>query len=184
MSLRQGYLQGNAVHAQGLWRKNGFCPQVLTDDKREAGRCCVGTLRRVYLAWPRQYIRPRCSLFPEKKYFCKVKYLCAILAFLVLTLSVQPVCIAGNVSNPDCCHDSNCAEQGQENTDDEGADDCTQCNPFQLCGCCAFSVVPPLLLTIQMSEKPVYFTDSWTIHNCPDIEEPVLGFWQPPKITA
>ncbi|HTN18717.1 MAG TPA: hypothetical protein VL092_13590 [Chitinophagaceae bacterium] len=111
-----------------------------------------------------------------------MKYLCAIMAFLVLTLSVQPVCVASDVSGQDCCHDRNCAEQGS--SEEQEDHECAQCNPFQLCSCCAFSVVPVLQLFICFSEKPDYNELIWGISIYPDIDEPVLGFWQPPKIIA
>ncbi|MBL7712210.1 MAG: hypothetical protein JNL13_07100 [Chitinophagaceae bacterium] len=112
-----------------------------------------------------------------------MKFLCAILALLVLTLSAQPVCIAATASSGNCCADSHCADGTEQDEEDE-AGACDQCNPFQLCGCCAFSAVPVAQLSIHPAERAVYSACRWSIPACPAIEEPVLGFWQPPKLTA
>jgi hypothetical protein len=111
-----------------------------------------------------------------------VKYLCTILAFLVLTLSVQPVCVAGTGNNTDCCTESSCAGNEEGDTDETGHGDCTNCNPFQLCGCCAFSIVPAVAAALRLEEGHTFLQYSWATLCCPFIEEPVLGFWQPPKI--
>jgi len=121
-----------------------------------------------------------CS-FDYLSYICMVKFLCTILALMVLVLSVQPVCASLAPGNT-CCSSHLCEDEQRSGGQEE---DCSSvCNPFQVCGCCAFSVVIPG--TIIFIEKPVaqYATVQWGISPVHMVEEPSIGFWQPPKIAA
>jgi hypothetical protein len=112
-----------------------------------------------------------------------VKYLCAILAFIVLTLSVQPVCASQNTTDV-CCSENVCNEDQDSGCDqDKQQKECSgSCNPFQICGCCAFSIVPSVQQVFLSVKQFIANNTSWAIMECPFIEEPVLGFWQPPKL--
>ncbi|MFA6151600.1 MAG: hypothetical protein WC716_09790 [Chitinophagaceae bacterium] len=112
-----------------------------------------------------------------------MKYLCALLALLVLTLSVQPVC-ASISSSETCCSESTCNESQQSDENNPDKKECSNaCNPFQVCGCCAFSVVPQIPPTFTIVTHTNFIPGNWAFFTCPFIEEPVLGFWQPPKLS-
>lgn len=119
-------------------------------------------------------------------YICSMKLLCALLAFLVLTLTAQTPCIAANVAI-DCCSDNQCEER-TDHTKQESSktqeNRCTKgCNPFQACGCCAFSILIPVPFVITAP----FFTPSAPINWGSKImylnEEPATSYWQPPKYT-
>ncbi|MGC4059267.1 MAG: hypothetical protein QM743_14290 [Chitinophagaceae bacterium] len=114
-----------------------------------------------------------------------MKWICTLLALLVLTLSVQPVCAV--VSQGDNC----CAVYGsgdavcdaQEDAADHRSSDCNSgCNPFQICACCALSIVaPPHPFTITSSFIGVPSPD-WSPLYVRLGDAPAYGFWQPPRI--
>jgi len=118
-------------------------------------------------------------------YIYGMKWLSTLMAVLVLFLAVQPVC--ANIPAIDtCCSaaEADCGndlpEQPVESTGHSQKDCDSGCNPFQLCNCCAFSVLTlhpsPFLSYIhfnipQWGTPPIHF-----------YEAPVSGFWKPPRM--
>lgn len=129
------------------------------------------------------------SLIPvfkqESVIFVSMRWLCTILAFMVLMLSVQPVC-ADSTSLTECCSspvgckdDTDSPKQGTAESRNKDCD--SHCNPFQNCSCCAFCV-------ILQHQQSILFAQYAPLPNCWNIppvhfsDEPVTGVWQPPKI--
>ncbi len=118
-----------------------------------------------------------------KQYICRMKLLCTILAFLVMTLSVQPVCIAESTSDT-CCTGNNCAEENEKDDSENDPKDCTSgCNPFQICGCCAFSVVVPSPILLTAPSPVAASNHQWGIISVGINEDMALSFWQPPRLS-
>ncbi|MES2704024.1 MAG: hypothetical protein V4649_15390 [Bacteroidota bacterium] len=109
-----------------------------------------------------------------------MKLLCTILALIVLTLSVQPVCMA-TAGNDTCCTTDVCTEE--QGGQDDGADKkCVSgCNPFQLCACCAFCVVIPQAFSFTFLPDAPAPAIQWGAQVAGITEEAVPGFWQPPR---
>lgn len=112
-----------------------------------------------------------------------MKTLSIILAFVVLILSVQPVC--ASISSVDACCDtqrqSDC-KQGQCDDSNSEQDCNSTCNPFQICACCPFSVVTPFQTSFQLFIYPTMQDVRWAVLSITCLDEPVSAFWQPPKI--
>lgn len=110
-----------------------------------------------------------------------MKWLCTLLAFMVLLLSAQPVC--ANITRPDqCCNTGSNCEEAQDDTDNDHKEDCSSgCNPFQLCSCCAFCVLTPAQAIFNIfSDFPIPGMVWGSLQfGVPD--EPVSSFWQPPR---
>ena len=112
--------------------------------------------------------------------FAQMKLLCTILALLVLILSVQPVCVAASAEDT-CCTNNDCTEE-QDNSNDKQDNGCASgCNPFQLCGCCAFCIVIPPVISFLPVSSITTPGIQWGILSGGITEEPVSGFWQPPR---
>lgn len=113
-------------------------------------------------------------------YICFVKFICTILAFLVLTLSVQPACASVVAETIGCCANE-CTEDGGCKSDHDDA--CKfGCNPFQVCGCCAFSVVMPASvafspITVSTTASQVF---SSPVESLP--QSYPRGFLKPPRV--
>ncbi|MET6996768.1 hypothetical protein [Chitinophaga defluvii] len=116
-----------------------------------------------------------------------MKWFSSLMAILVLFLAVQPVCAnmpaadtCCSVAATECCKDQP-AQQPVEANNHSSQEDCDSgCNPFQLCNCCAFSV-----LTLHPSPFLSYIhfnIPQWGIPLIHFSEAPVSGFWQPPRI--
>ncbi|GAA4464001.1 hypothetical protein GCM10023093_13520 [Nemorincola caseinilytica] len=87
-----------------------------------------------------------------------------------------------SASAGECCSVDGCATGQKEDAGDHHDKECSSiCNPFQSCGCCAFSVVVPQ----QISFIPTVHTEmprmQWGTFIAGIAEEPVSGFWQPPR---
>lgn len=113
-----------------------------------------------------------------------MKWLCSLLALLILILSVQPACADLSSAGKAACTSTCCTGLQQDEPEkDNRQDDCTYgCNPFQVCGCCAFSVVtphftfPPSLSPLpEMAAAP----GSRLSSILPD--QLIAGIWQPPR---
>ena len=107
-----------------------------------------------------------------------------ILAILVLFLTVQPVCgVPSSAIQADACCSAGCTE----GADDEGAgknehkEDCSICNPFQSCACCAGYVSTPQAVYPNAIAGIYYAPATWDLRAAQLIEAPLDGFWQPPK---
>lgn len=120
------------------------------------------------------------------RYICGVKLLSTILAFLVFVLSVQPVCIAAPASNT-CCSTNYCSDEaaGDDECSGDDADDngCSGCNPFQLCGCCAFCVVIPSSVSLLFIPPSTIAKVKWGCRTTGLVAVPVGDFWKPPRIS-
>ena len=114
-------------------------------------------------------------------YFCSVKYLCVLLAFLVLTLSAQPVC--ASISTADsCCNEYSCSDD-DGSSESENEHGCSGvCNPFQSCNCCVFGALPSPLSIFKIKALITYIDFAWGAFRCPSVQAPILSFWQPPKL--
>jgi hypothetical protein len=110
-----------------------------------------------------------------------VKYLCILLAFLVLALSVQPVC-ASVAAADTCCTESSCTDDANNDSSDSEQDCTGTCNPFQSCNCCVFSALPAPFSLFSIKSLSVYIDVAWGSFKCPSVQAPVLSFWQPPKL--
>ena len=112
-----------------------------------------------------------------------MKWLCTILAFMVLILSIQPVC--ANASQTDvCCGAGEACKNEQKNAGNEGRhkEDCSgTCNPFQLCACCAFCVVTPNPVVLKTTLTLPIPSIEWGNSSCRFFDEPLSSFWQPPR---
>jgi hypothetical protein len=109
-----------------------------------------------------------------------VKFLRTLLAIIVLILSVQPVCVGTN-SFDSCCQESTCSDN--DNNKQEKQSDCSSCNPFQHCGCCAFCVIYTPVSFLVFRTRINFNNNSWGILNCLSHQNPILEFWQPPKLS-
>ena len=111
-----------------------------------------------------------------------MRYICCLLAILVLTLSVQPVCAsvlpiqAAGVADSCCRHDD--CDQPEEHHD-KG---CKSCNPFQLCGCCAFSVVVPQPVAFAESTVTATAVVQGLQPGTALCDAPLASCWQPPNM--
>jgi hypothetical protein len=116
----------------------------------------------------------------DNAYICRVKLLCTILALLVLTLSVQPACASVVSETVDCCANE-CTDVGGCEGDHDDA--CKYgCNPFQVCGCCAFCVVIPAPVAFF---SPAVSAISTQVYSSPVESLPQSyprGFLKPPRI--
>ncbi len=114
-------------------------------------------------------------------YICFVKFICSILAFVILMLSVQPVLMPVSVNDP-CCITDDCCSDGNEEHNPEK--DCKSgCNPFQVCGCSAFCAIIPKPIVI-MPSTPAATVVQWGVSSFSIADEPASGFWQPPRAIA
>lgn len=109
-----------------------------------------------------------------------MKYLSTLLAIIILILSVQPVCSSTN-SLDNCCQESTCCDDNGHRQ--EKQTECSSCNPFQQCGCCAFSVILTPTSSLEFSKQTNFVSNYWVVFKSPFIDEPILGFWQPPKLS-
>jgi hypothetical protein len=115
-----------------------------------------------------------------------MKWLCSLLALLVLILSVQPACadlssIASNTCADSCCTGS-AAEQDMGKENDRKKECAHGCNPFQVCGCCAFSVVPPVLLIAPLPQPDFGLeTQKRSSLSALVSDQLASGIWQPPR---
>lgn len=116
--------------------------------------------------------------------FVTVKYLSVLLALVVLILSIQPVC-AGIIRTGSCCTENICTEENENKERDahSGKECANGCNPFQICGCCAFSVVPMQVPVLMNTAQAVFRVASWAGLDCRYAEAPVRGLWQPPEFS-
>ncbi|MBS1616201.1 MAG: hypothetical protein JST06_08815 [Bacteroidetes bacterium] len=111
-----------------------------------------------------------------------MRLISAILALLVLFLTVQPVC-ADCLPTPqtESCCDEGCAKEQTPSKGHEPEGHCKACNPFQSCGCCPGSVVVPMvsrLLPEAVVFDPATEEGVVVMHL---VEAPVTDFWQPPR---
>ena len=113
-----------------------------------------------------------------------MKWICSIMAFIILTLSVQPLCVASN--QVDICCNERIECRGNEpvsNPTEKSEKDCAEnCNPFQICGCCPFSVIATPIISLLPFNHISITNFTWGITPLQFYEEPISGFWQPPKI--
>lgn len=112
-----------------------------------------------------------------------MRLLSTLLAILVLFLSVQPVCGALKTA-PDACCEAACSEAAAPDEADGGGheeDDCTVCNPFQACGCCAASVSVPATVMLKQAGPVPHQSAKWIAPSTPLFEVLLSGFWQPPR---
>lgn len=108
-----------------------------------------------------------------------MRFICFLLAMLVLTLSVQPVCATVNEST--CCNEAVSCSSDTEDLQHHNEDNCKGCNPFQACGCCAFAVMIPTSITLQ---SPTLLVHSGVYSGFASEGLPVAAcadFWQPPR---
>lgn len=112
---------------------------------------------------------------------CRVRFISAILAILVLVLSVQGACIAGSqtAASAVCCADHLCESEGEGVPEKE---DCKTCNPFQSCSCCAMGVIVPAQEARMYELVQMSVSRQWS-QRVPHFPAAVYAdFWQPPKI--
>lgn len=111
-----------------------------------------------------------------------MKLLCVILATLIMLLSVQPPCIA-TVRDTECADNCCSGEQSNDCKHDINSKDCNKsCNPFQICGCCAFAALIPMQVDIAYA-KPILFFRQYSTGSTPGITPAEIGkCWQPPRV--
>lgn len=112
-----------------------------------------------------------------------MKWIYTIMAFIILTLSVQPLCIS--ITKEELCSEakSDCADQVPigKTSNDSGKQCPDSCNPFQLCDCCPFCVVASPTITLARFDLIPNPGPEWGVVPSQIYEEYILGFWQPPK---
>ncbi len=125
-------------------------------------------------------------LYFHNTYICIVKLLCTILAILIMTLSLQPGCTAAPVAVRGCCMETEgscCTDEEQPCTDEEHEQNCARvCNPFQVCSCCAFSVVVPAPLPVAVFVSLPRQHVTWALLFVAITDKPASGIWQPPRL--
>lgn len=121
----------------------------------------------------------------KKHYICVMRLLSIILALLVITLSVQPVCMAASAGHSCCVNDAFATTATSERHCDDGVPEkecSSNCNPFQVCACCACCIVLPQVLAPQPPPLMVYTAPVWNCTPVPDVDAPVYGVWQLPQL--
>jgi hypothetical protein len=109
-----------------------------------------------------------------------LKPISAILAILILFLSVQPVCIAAQpVAIEEACCANGCVEEDAGNPEHEKG--CNGCNPFQSCSCCTASVIVPQAGIGIPVMIPEFAAASWEQVDVDLVETALADFWQPPR---
>lgn len=110
-----------------------------------------------------------------------VKWLNILMAFVVLALSVQPVCTTASQEELCCAAATACAEP-------HGADDkpyCEgTCNPFQHCSCCVIAILLPVAPQLGI---PVLASSDAGGHNLQPVRsarDMPDSFWQPPRLLS
>lgn len=117
----------------------------------------------------------------KKIIFAAVKFVAAILAFIVLTLTVQPAFSFFETKQLTECSTDCCANEDEQPVEDEKpGDPCSDfCNPFLKCGGCAASTIEFLAFSIQQQDPPhtihILLAQRLNSQFAPD-------FWQPPKL--
>lgn len=116
-------------------------------------------------------------------YLLIVKLLSFFLAFVVLLLSVQPVCAESPASGT-CCSVENCDKNETPQTHNEHHDkECNAvCNPFQSCGCCAFCVIVPQQISFIPSPQFSHPALRWVAFTSSIAEATIHGLEKPPRI--
>jgi hypothetical protein len=126
------------------------------------------------------------SPYFHNTYICIVKLLCTILAILIMTLSLQPGCTAAPAAVRSCCMEAErscCTDEEQPCTDEEHEQNCARvCNPFQVCSCCAFSVVVPAPLPAPLFVSEPRQQAMWAMLCVAITDKPASGIWQPPRL--
>ncbi|MBC7555121.1 MAG: hypothetical protein H7257_14225 [Taibaiella sp.] len=112
-----------------------------------------------------------------------MKLLCTLLAFMILILSVQPVC-AGIAATDTCCDVAGgCDGPIEDGTTEHSKKECSNiCNPFQVCPCCAFGIITPYQPAFILSAHFNMPSPQWRLFEATLPETPLAGLWQPPKI--
>lgn len=114
-----------------------------------------------------------------------MKWLCTLLALWILTLSVQPVCTLFSVEDTCCTQSlttSTCENEDGDDCSQTSQKDCrTGCNPFQVCACCAFTVMQPEAAWIEATQPGIVSVPQWSVHADHDYSAPEYGIWQPPQ---
>jgi hypothetical protein len=121
----------------------------------------------------------------NKCYICFVRLLSIILAILVMTLSVQPVCMAASEGHSCCVNDALATTASAETHDEDGSPEreCnSNCNPFQVCACCACCIVLPQVFAPQPPPVFTFIPPVWNCTPVPAVDAPVYGVWQPPQL--
>ena len=110
-----------------------------------------------------------------------MRFICTLLAFLVLTLSVQPVCAGVSQADVCCTGDAGCTERTEH--DDCEDNECKGvCNPLQSCGCCVAAVVLPGAVVVFAEPLPQPPVVAWGVFSPQQPMWPAYAIWQPPKI--
>ncbi len=113
--------------------------------------------------------------------FVPVKWLSILMAFVVLALSVQPVCATAAQEEFCCAAATACTEPGTHGTDDKPSCEGT-CNPFQHCSCCVIAILLPLVSPLTI---PVLLSSGAERHNLLPVgaaRDMPDSFWQPPRL--
>ncbi|MBX2905840.1 MAG: hypothetical protein KF744_07375 [Taibaiella sp.] len=109
-----------------------------------------------------------------------MRLLCTLLAFLVLTLSVQPVCAAE--AGRSCCTEESCCVDEEAGSDHQQHSCSSGCNPFQVCACCPAGVVLPGIIYVVAAPLLQPVAVAWGIFSPQSPVWPAYAIWQPPKI--
>ncbi|MFD2147885.1 DUF6660 family protein [Mucilaginibacter antarcticus] len=107
-------------------------------------------------------------------YIYHVKFLCTILTFMVLLLTVKPCCA-------DNCADETSISKTEQNSTSPTEKECAGCSPFFACGTCVGFVVHKLVqLTFIAQPEVVTHVSSY---KQPLLKEITLSIWQPPQLS-
>ncbi|RCH54985.1 hypothetical protein DJ568_10960 [Mucilaginibacter hurinus] len=113
------------------------------------------------------------GLYAKKTYISGVNFLCIILSFYVILLSVKPCC-----TNDSCNQQTTVKEYPQKNAVD---DDCSSCSPFYRCGNCAGFIALMQETQNLLIAESAHFTG--TIYKQTYLQQVPLAIWQPPRLS-
>lgn len=113
-----------------------------------------------------------------------MRWLSVFMAIVVLLLAVQPVCgvvpESGTCCSIELCND---AAPAGTTTDDHHRKECNSvCNPFQSCGCCAFSIVVPPIFVFYSYEIVTTPRIQWGIWHEGHTNAPPADCLKPPRL--
>lgn len=111
-----------------------------------------------------------------------MRWLCLILSFLVLGLSVQPACAAFSLLEAQVSVSDDCCPDTQPASESSSKKDCHGCNPFHSCSCCVASVLLPFSLKVSPPAAlsvPAAPISRYQTATLPNVS---FDFWQPPRL--